>query len=82
MLVSLKHVPWFLDEEFLDEVLGQVGAVLESLLVEGVVHGHDVLVGLLLRVPEEGREAGQHDVGDNADAPEICGPIRVSTAVT
>ena len=82
MLVSLQHVPWFLDEEFLDEVLGEVGAVLEALLVEGVVHGHDVLVGLLLRVPEEGREAGQHDVGDHADAPEICGPIRVSTATT
>ena len=24
----------------------------------------------------------EHDVGDHADAPEICGPIRVSTAVT
>ena len=82
MLVSLQHLPWLLDEELLDEVLGEVGAVLEALLVEGVVHGHDVLVGLLLRVPEEGREAGQHDVGDHADAPEICGPIRVSTATT
>ena len=80
--MSLQHLPWLLDEELLDEVLGEVGAVLEALLVEGVVHGHDVLVGLLLRVPEEGREAGQHDVGDHADAPEICGPIRVSTATT
>ena len=80
--MSLQHVPWLLDEELLDEVLGEVGAVLEALLVEGVVHGHDVLVGLLLRVPEEGREAGQHDVGDHADAPEICGPIRMSTATT
>ena len=40
-------------EELPDEVLGKVGGVEEELLVEAVVHGHDVGKGLLLAVPQE-----------------------------
>ena len=54
-----ESLPGLLDEELPDEVLGQLGGVGEELLVEGEVHGHDVLVCLLLRVPEEGRGTGQ-----------------------
>ena len=45
-------------EEPPDEVLGEVGGVEEELLVETVVHGHDVGEGLLLGVPQEGRRSG------------------------
>ena len=55
----------------MDKIFGQIGAVLKSLLIEGVVDSHDVLVCLLLCVPEEGGEAGEHDVGDDPDAPEV-----------
>ena len=55
----------------MDKIFGQIGAVLKSLLIEGVVDSHNILVCLLLCVPEEGGEAGEHDVGDDPDAPEV-----------
>ena len=63
--------PWFFHQQFLDEILSKIRAVLEALLVKSVVHSNNVLVGLLLGVPEEGGEAGEHDVRDHADAPEV-----------
>ena len=33
-------------EKTLNEVLGQIAAILKTLFVEGVIHRHDVLVGL------------------------------------
>ena len=67
----LVFLPWLLHQQFLDKIFGQIRTVLKSLFVEGEVDGHDVLVGLLLGVAQEGREAGEHDVGDDPDAPEV-----------
>ena len=55
----------------MDKIFGQIRAVLKSLLVEGEVDRHDVLVGLLLGVAQEGGQPGEHDVGDHPDAPEV-----------
>ena len=63
--------PWFFHQQFLDEILSKVRAVLEALLVKSIIHSHNILVCLLLGVPEEWREAREHDVGDHTDAPEV-----------
>ena len=58
-----------------DEVLGHVGDALEELL--GKVHLEvgrgDVAQGLLVGVAAEGREAGEEDVGEHAEAPDVGG---------
>lgn len=58
--------PLLVDKELPDKVLGEVGGLRKELLVELVVDGDDVGVGLLLRVPEKRRGARQEDVTDLA----------------
>ena len=54
-----NKLPLFVDKQFPNEVFRQIRGLREELPVELVVAGHDVGVGLLLGVAQEGGGAGQ-----------------------